>query len=191
MHELYTDDEGFIAELIKREWSIDFDIPKIYYIPNALARTNIPGSIYIYDMGRNIPKFGINYENVRRVRRLGISIQNPENRERHFAYVNEVIRILMTYRRAGPDKLNGYDYLEISAISDKQGYTNYYDTSLDISLIKEVARIPYSGFGTPCPRRPRCEPPPMMDDRPPAYNPEDSDIEDGKGLYAPNLLHDP
>lgn len=178
MHELYTDDEGFLAELIKREWSIDFDIPKIYHIPNALARNNIPGSIYIYDMGRNIPKFGINYENVRRVRRLGISIQNPENRDRHFAYVNEVIRILMTYRRAGPDRLNGYDYLEISAISDKQGYTNYYDTTLDISLIKEVARIPYAGFGTPCPREPPCDTPPMIDDRPPAYDPDDIDIGD-------------
>ena len=169
--EVYTDDERMVAEMIKREWDIPFDIPRIYFIPNAIARVNIPGSIYIYDMGRNIPKYGINYEYTKRVRRLGIDIQNPENRDRHFAYVNEVIRILMKYRRAGRSQLGGYDYLEINNITDRQGYTNYYHTVMDISLTAEVSPIPYSGFNTPCEKKP-CNPPcnsaPDTGDHPPS-----------------------
>lgn len=178
--QLYTDDEGFLADLIKREWGIDFDCPNIYYIPNALARNNIPGSIYIYDLGRSVPKLSINYEFVRRVRRIAIDISNPENRDRHFAYVNEVIRILMKHRRAGPSRLNGYDYLEISNISDKPGYTQWYQTIIEVVMTKEFAPIPYAGFDVPCPKRlhsPQSEPspPPCIEDpndNLPAYDPD-------------------
>lgn len=169
---LYTDDERMICEMIDREWSIPFDKPNLYYRPIALARNNLPGSIFVYDMGRSFPTpRGINYEQTKRNRRLSIDIQTPENRERHFAYVNEVIRILMKYRRAGPDRLGGWEYLELGNISDRQGYVNFYHTVAELNLVVECSPLSRSGFGLDC--RPCDERPcPPQEHRQPEWNPE-------------------
>lgn len=171
---LYSDDEAMICGLLKDEWSLEFDKPKFYYLPNALARDNNPGSIYIYDLSRSYPApRGTNYEFTKMVRRMGIDIQVPENRERKYRYVNEVLRILMKYRRAGPDRLGGWEYLEIGTITDRQGYVNFYHTVIEISLTRECNPLIQAGFGNDC-RRPECPCDPCVpnpNDNPPAWDP--------------------
>lgn len=147
---LYTDDTKLVSDMLGREWSLDFDRPHFYYDQDALARNNHPGSIYVYSMGVSYNRIGIDYGNVRKVHRMAIDVQNPVNRERHFAYCNEVLRILNLYRRAGPCKLPGWEYVDFSNFSYKQGYTKFYQSVLDMALVRELQPLAPSGFGTAC-----------------------------------------
>ena len=148
---LYSDDTKLICDILSQEWSLDFDRPHFYYDQDALARNNTPGSIYVYSMGISYNRIGINYGNVRKVHRMAIDVQNPMNRERHFRYCNEILRIIQKYRRAGPCVLKGgWEYIEFSNFSFKQGYTKFYQSVMDMALIRELQPLEAPGFGTAC-----------------------------------------
>ena len=51
------------------------------------------------------------------------------------------------YRRAGKNKLIGWDYLEISNDNFKQGYVRFYHDAMEINLVREVKTIHSNGFG--------------------------------------------
>lgn len=144
----YSDDVFMVRELLEDNWSLGVgEIPKFYHDQNQLARDNNPGSIYVYSLGKNIAKVGINYDGMRTTHRICIDVQNPVNRERHYAWMNEIYRILMKYRRAGKRQLKGWDYYDVSNESFKHNYTSYYHDTLEISLVREVKPLIQSGFG--------------------------------------------
>lgn len=144
----YSDDTGFFCNLLKEQWSLGVgETPLFYYDQDRQARQNLPGSIYVYSLGRNNTRGGINYDAYRVTHRICIDIQNPVNRERHFEWMNEVYRILLKFRRAGRNQLNGWDYYEISGDSFKPGYIKYYHDTIEFTLVKEMKCITQSGFG--------------------------------------------
>lgn len=143
----YSDDVGMVANMIDRNWSLS-EKPKIYYKQDRIARENHPyGSIYVYSLGKSPSKVGINYDGMRMSHRICIDVQNPENRERHYDWIQELFRIFLKYRRAGRRQLNGWDYIEISNDVFKHGYVNFYHSTFEINLMTEVRPILQSGFG--------------------------------------------
>lgn len=147
--DIYNDDARTISNLLEENWSLGVgERPsKFYYVIDRIARNNIPGSIFTYVMGYNQTNGGINYDGVRTTQRVSIDIQNPENRERHYMWINEVLRILAEYRRAGREQLNGWDRIEPPSISHKTGYVNYYHSVIEITLVREFKGYTSSGFG--------------------------------------------
>lgn len=148
---LFTDDSRTVCDLLRDNWNLGMmENPNWYQDQRAMTRNNRPGSIYVYMMGPTLVKSGIDYSMARHTSRLSIDIQVPQSRERIFKWVNEVLRILYDYRRGGKCKLNGWDYIDITSISPKTGYTSFYHVIIDIALICEVRQLNPSGFNNPC-----------------------------------------
>lgn len=144
----FTDDVATICSILEENWDIPLPKPNFYREQDTMVRNNNPGSIYIYSLGRNNQRYGINYDSVKRTHRISIDVQNPENRQRHYDWMNEIYRILMKYRRAGKCRLQGWDYIEISNDTFRQGYTRFYHDVMEINLIREVRLISSGGYGT-------------------------------------------
>jgi len=148
----YPDDMGFLAYILDKEWTLGVNEHPgyIYHDERALARDNGPdgrGSIYIYDVGYpDGPLTSIDYESVKRTHNVSIDVLNKD-KDRHMAWVREIVEILRYYRRAGQSKnLNGWDYLEIKNKKRKSGMINFYGTVIDLQFIKTVQPLQYSGF---------------------------------------------
>lgn len=147
----YTDGAELIARLLHDNWSLDMnDVPNFYYRADTNFRSQRPGSIFCYNVRTDYTKQGIDYGSVREVKRVSIDVQNPTNEERHYRWVNEVLRIIQRYRRGGPCMLEGGVYLDWSGVTDRLGYTNYYHSVLDVAIIREVKPLAESGFENPC-----------------------------------------
>lgn len=152
----YPDDEKWIAELLGSEWSLTSpskeDIhPKIYYdTVQHSTRGNTPiGSILVYDGTMNSAQImGINYAHVRTTRTLSIDVQNPKVRDRHYAWVREIIRILRKYRKAGRQKLHGWDAIEVTTVAKRNNYIGYYQSVIEIKLVRELTPLSGDGMGS-------------------------------------------
>lgn len=149
----YPDDEKWIAELLRSEWSLTSPSeqdrhPKIYYdtVQNS-TRGNTPiGSILVYDNTFNsAQQMGIGYTHIRANRSISIDVQNPKVRDRHYAWVREIIRILRKYRKAGRIKLHGWDAIEVTTVGKRNNYVGYYQSVIEVKLVREI--VPLSGNG--------------------------------------------
>lgn len=151
----YPDDEKWIAELLNTEWSLTSPSkedmhPKIYYdTVQASSRGNTPiGSILVYDGSLNSAQIiGINYTTVRSTRTLSIDVQNPRVRERHYAWVREIVRILRKYRKAGRTQLHGWDAMDVTTIAKRNNYVGYYQSVIEIKLTREITPLSGDGMG--------------------------------------------
>jgi hypothetical protein len=147
----YPNDLAFVAYIINQEWDLGVEehVGYVYHDERGLVRDNGPdgrGSIYIYDIGfTEAPIQGTNYESIKRQHSIGISIMNRDE-ERHKRWVNEVLDILDYYRRAGTSQnLNGWSYIDFSSEKKVGGYTDYYDTDVELKLMKTVHRLKHDG----------------------------------------------
>ena len=134
----YPDDVKFFANLLKDNWELEgpaeIDSHPFIYYDSALASTrgnSTGGSIYVYAISQTYTNIvGIDYDALKRTMTISFDIQNPQYRERNLMWTREIIRILRHFRRAGRTKLNGWDYLEITMVNNKdQNYVGYYQTS--------------------------------------------------------------
>lgn len=149
----YPDDEKWVAELLRSEWSLTSPSeqdrhPKIYYdTVQHSTRGNTPiGSILVYDSTYNsAQQMGIGYTHIRASRNISIDVQNPKVRDRHYAWVREIIRILRKYRRAGRIKLHGWDAIEVTTVGKRNNYVGYYQSVIEVKLVREI--VPLSGNG--------------------------------------------
>ena len=78
-------------------------------------------------------------------RSISIDVQNPKVRDRHYAWVREIIRILRKYRRAGRIKLHGWDAIEVTTVGKRNNYVGYYQSVIEVKLVREI--VPLSGNG--------------------------------------------
>ena len=152
----YPDDVKFFANLIKDNWELegpaDIDShPLIYYDSGKTStrENTLGGSIYVYMASMSFPSImGIDYDAQKRVKTISFDIQNPQYRERNLMWVREIERILRHFRRAGRTKLNGWDYLEISMINNRdQNYVGYYQSTIDVKLYRTIDDITDRGRG--------------------------------------------
>lgn len=155
-YRFYPDDIKFFANLIKDNWELegpaDIDSHPFIYYDSGITSTRestLGGSIYVYDVSFNYPQImGIDYDSVKQAKSISIDIQNPDYRERNLMWTREVIRILHHFRRAGRTKLNGWDYLEVQNINNRdKNYVGFYHTVLDVKLYRTVNDMEDRGRG--------------------------------------------
>lgn len=151
----YPEDDRFFAELIANEWSLKGPAevdkkPPIYWdVSMITTRANsVGGSIYVYTSSFQYPQImGVDYDGMKHTRTMTVDIQNPKLKTRNEVWVREVIRILNSFRRAGHNRLNGWDYLEVMQIAPHNNYTGYFHTTIDFKLTRMVVGYDDSGFG--------------------------------------------
>lgn len=144
-YRFFPDDVKFFANLIRDNWELEGPAeidsnPPIYYDSGITStrENTLGGSIYVYHVSFNYPQImGIDYDAVKQTRSISFDIQNPQYRERNLMWAREIIRILHKFRRAGRNKLNGWDYLEVQNINNfDKNYVTYYQTTIDIKLYR-------------------------------------------------------
>lgn len=155
-YRFYPDDIKFFARLIKENWELEgpaeIDSDPLIYYDSGLTSTRentLGGSIYIYDVSFNYPQImTIGYEAVKQTKAISIDIQNPQYRERNLMWTREIIRILHHFRRAGRERLNGWDYLEISNVNNRdKNFVGFYHTVIDVKLYRIVNDMTDNGRG--------------------------------------------
>ena len=144
----YTDDPRFIAELIKKEWTLDtLDMPlSIAYESEQFMTSARIGHVYVYETSHSAQVSTTDYRTLDRESHVSIRISN-RFRDVHYAWVNEIYRILMGYRRAGAEKLNGYTHMEMFVDKVTNDASGWYVTTMEIRLIAPCMPILSPGFG--------------------------------------------
>lgn len=144
---LASDDVGCIAKILKDDWSLPpYDTPVIDYIPEAVMAYAMPAYIYVYQVSRYNSISSTDYRTLQRNSFIGIRI-STRSRDKLYLYLDEVYRILMANRRAGPQYLNHYTYME--AINDHidNSANGWYSATVDVKMISYCFRIKSPGFG--------------------------------------------
>ena len=139
-----------IADLIKSQWSLELgDEPSVAYRRDAYMMNSRVGAIYVYMIAGTQNISTIDYRTTQRVANLSIRLSNPD-RDRHLRWIEEIERILMVNRRAGPRVLGGFEFLEITSVSPANDLSGYYTTTIDIRLTGFAFKIRSAGFGVDC-----------------------------------------
>ena len=142
----YTDDAKMIAEMLKKDWSLGPEMtPNVIYDPRSFFQANRVGGIYVYRISGSNRITATDYHSVWRDVNLSIRISNPM-RENHFAWVDEVYRILLANRRHHP-VLNDFLFLEVTGENESNDLTSYYVTTVNIKLTRYNKPIRSAGFG--------------------------------------------
>ena len=144
---LFSDDVGCITKILKDEWSLGpRDTPVIDFVPEATMALAMPAYIYVYQVSRYNSISSTDYRTLQRNSFIGIRI-STRSRDKMYEYMDEVYRILMANRRAGPQYLNHYTYME--AINDHidNNSTGWYSATIDIKMISYCFRVRSPGFG--------------------------------------------
>ncbi len=144
---LFSDDVGCITKILKDEWSLGpRDTPVIDFIPEATMALAMPAYIYVYQVSRYNSISSTDYRTLQRNSFIGIRI-STRSRDKMYEYMDEVYRIIMANRRAGPQYLNHYTYME--AINDHidNNSTGWYSATIDIKMISYCFRVRSPGFG--------------------------------------------
>ena len=144
---LASDDVGCIAKILKDDWSLPpYDTPVIDYVPEAVMAYAMPAYIYVYQVSRYNSISSTDYRTLQRNSFIGIRI-STRSRDKLYLYLDEVYRILMANRRAGPQYLNHYTYME--AINDHidNSANGWYSATVDVKMISYCFRIKSPGFG--------------------------------------------
>ena len=146
----YTDEPKLIAEILKREWSLDTkDMPiSILYEPEQMMTNSRVGHIYVYEISHNATPSTTDYRTLNRESHLNVRISN-RFRDVHYMWVNEVYRILMANRRAGVGPLGRYTHMEISNDRPFNDASGWYVSVIDVRLIMPHMPILSPGFGEP------------------------------------------
>lgn len=147
-HKFYTDDAELIQRLLRENWDLGIDEhPTIVWGRDSFMADARLGIIQVYQMTRSLSPASIDYRCLNRTSYVGVRVSN-QNRERHYAWCDEVYRILMAFRRAGPKMLNGMQFLEVINDKFQNDLSGWYTTTFDVRLVSYSKPVVSAGFGT-------------------------------------------
>lgn len=143
----YTDDAKLVADILKDEWGLDMDVPdSITYVPESFMMNARVGSIFVYSVSTPFRIATTDYATLNKTSHVSIRVSN-RFRENHFRWCNEVIRIILANRRAGPVILNGYEYMEMTNFRPNQDQSAWYTSTIEVRLVHPHVAIQSAGFG--------------------------------------------
>lgn len=144
----YTDDVKVTVDMLKSEWSLgpESAVPAIEYEPEKYMTDARTGMIYVYQISRNSSISTTDYRTLRRTSDIGIRVAT-RFRDVHFAWCDEVYRILMANRRRGQHFNRGYTYLEVTGDRMSTDPSGWYTTTIDVRYVTYNAPIRTPGFG--------------------------------------------
>lgn len=144
---LASDDVGCITKILKEDWSLGpYDTPTIDFVPEATMAYAMPSYIYVYQVSRYNSISSTDYRTLQRNSFIGIRI-STRSRDVLYRHMDEVYRIMMANRRAGPQFLNHYSYLEVINDHIDNNPTGWYSATIDVKMISYCFRIKSPGFG--------------------------------------------
>lgn len=146
---LYSDDVRMVTEILRRDWSIGLENPlNIEYEPEQMMVNGRIGNIYVYHVSRENSISTVDYRTLRRQSKVAVRVAN-RFRENHYAWCDEVYRILMANRRPGigPCGLHNYTYLEVTSDRHFTDLSGWYVTTFDVKLIGYAVPLHSAGFG--------------------------------------------
>ena len=142
-----SDDVGCITKILKDDWSLGpYDTPVIDFVPEATMAMAIPAYIYVYQVSRYNSISSTDYRTLQRNSFIGIRI-STRSRDVLYRYMDEVYRIMMANRRAGPQFLNHYSYLEVINDHIDNSSVGWYSATIDVKMIAYCFRVKSPGFG--------------------------------------------
>lgn len=104
------------------------------------------GGIFVYQTNRTNRISSVDYRTFERQAYVSLRVTNKD-RDQHFQHCEEVYRILMANRRAGPCRLNGYEFLEVVDDLSMNDLSGMYATTIDCRLTGYAHPIRSAGFG--------------------------------------------
>lgn len=146
---MYWEDARLIADLIREEWDLDMEnIPEsIEYRPESFMMNARVGAIYVYSVSVPFRIATTDYATVDRTGHVSIRVSNRFY-ENHLIWCNEIFRIIQANRRAGPDILNGYEYMELTNYRPSTDLSGWYTTTFEIKLTAPHVPLKSPGFGS-------------------------------------------
>lgn len=144
----YTDDAKMLSDLLSENWDTGLNSKPVFvYDRESLAANAYVGYVEVDRLTRTNAISAVDYRTIDRNSYLSVKVAT---RYRHdlFEYAEEVYRILLDmHRRAGPDVLGGWEFLEIQNDREGQDLSGFYTVTFDIKLTRYHAPIPRHGFG--------------------------------------------
>lgn len=143
----FTDDAELISGLIGREWSLGpGENPVIVYKPESYFVQSRIGSIYVYPVSYPNSIASTDYRSVQRIGYVGIKM-SVRDRDRMYAWGEELYRILLENRRSPILRRNGYTFLEITSDKPTPDLSGWYSWTFDIKLTGYHRPVVSDGFG--------------------------------------------
>lgn len=145
--EYFTDDARLIAELIKEQWSLGpGEEPVVSYVPESFMMQARIGAIYVYPLSMPLSISTVDYRTMQKLGYVSIRL-STRDRERHFIWGQEVMRILLANRRAPALRRNGYTFMEITSSRMIPDLSGWYASTIDLKLTCYNRGIRSHGFG--------------------------------------------
>lgn len=145
--ELNTDDTETIADLLKCQWSLGAGMePTIQNKPESMMVNARIGSIYVYLINRNTQPSSVDYNTLQRRTYIGIKI-SCRTRDFWRAWHEEVLRIIMSNRRAGKHPLGGYTFMELTNERFANDLSGWYTSTVEIRLTSFNTPLRTAGMG--------------------------------------------
>lgn len=142
----FTDDVAMVTDMLKREWTQGMKMPVISYDEQALYADARSAYIFVYHVSGYNSISSTDYNTVQTTTFIGIKVSCPF-RPQLYKVMNEVYRILLANRRAGPDKLNGYTWFEITSHHLDEGELGWYSSTIDLKFMTYCRPVLSPGFG--------------------------------------------
>lgn len=185
--EYFTDDARLIAELLKEQWSLGpGEEPNISYVPESFMIQARIGAIYVYPMSMPMNISTVDYRTIQKLGYVSIRL-STRDRDRHFAWGQEVMRILLANRRAPVLRRCGYTFMEVTSSRMTPDLSGWYTTTFDIKLTCYNRGIKSHGFG---PDAEQCELPDGIGTHN-VNDPGDYEDDGWTGGQAPDTQTDP
>ena len=146
----YKDLPRILADMLKEQWSLPLgEEPTITFDRNAYFQEGRVGSIFIYQTNRTNSISTTDYRTLERNAYVSIRLTNPD-RARHFVWAEEIYRIIMANRRAGPERLGGYLFMEVVDDTTLNDPSGWFQSTIDLRFTTYSHPIKSSGFGVDC-----------------------------------------
>ena len=144
---MFVDDVKLITDMLNENWSFGVeDHPIISYDQDTVMANGRDAYIFVYQVSRYNSVSSTDYATLQRNSFVGIRISTM-GRDQMYKYMNEVYRIIMDFRRAGPKHLNQYTFME--AVNDHidNGSLGWYSATIDVKLMNYCFHLKSPGLG--------------------------------------------
>ena len=145
--DFFPDDVAMVTKMLQDEWSLGLSMtPVISYDQQSLYADARESYVFVYHVSGYNSISSTDYRSTQATTFLGIKVSCPF-RKQLYVCIREIYRILLSNRRAGPQKLNGYTYFEIISHHLDDGELGWYSGTIDLKLISYCRPIYSPGFG--------------------------------------------
>lgn len=146
-HLYFSDDSRLFAEMLRDQWSLGpGEAPVVEYKPESYFIQSRIGSIYVYQLSMPLSISTVDYRTMQRLGYVSMRL-STRDRERHYVWGQELMRILLANRRSPVLREWGYTFYEITSVKQTPDLSGWYTSTIDVRLVCYNRPIRSDGFG--------------------------------------------